>query len=76
MAGFVHDLTGSYDLAFILAIACCAVSAVAIWIAAPRKVRLVPGRVPGAAREVGNDPKSRNLEFDSKDRSEPDRQAT
>jgi MFS family permease len=45
MGGFVHDLTGSYDLAFMLAIACCAVSAVAIWIAAPRKVRLVPGRV-------------------------------
>lgn len=49
MAGFVHDLTGSYDLAFILAIVCCVVSAAAIWIAAPRKVRLVPGRVPRAS---------------------------
>jgi hypothetical protein len=29
----------------VLAIACCAVSALAIWIAAPRKVRLVPGCV-------------------------------
>jgi MFS family permease len=49
MAGFVHDLTGSYDLAFIVAIACCVVSAAAIWIAAPRKVRLVPGQVSRAS---------------------------
>jgi MFS family permease len=45
VAGVIHDVTGSYRLAFLLAIACCAVSAVAIWIAAPRKVRLVPGRL-------------------------------
>jgi MFS family permease len=44
-AGVIHDVTGSYRLAFLLAIACCVVSAVAIWIAAPRKVRLVPGRL-------------------------------
>jgi MFS family permease len=46
MAGIIHDATGSYELAFALAIACCVISAAAIWIAAPRKVRLVPGRVP------------------------------
>ena len=46
MAGVMHDATGSYRLAFFLAIGCCAVSAAAIWIAAPRKVRQVPGRVP------------------------------
>jgi cyanate permease len=45
MAGVIHDTTRSYKLAFVLAIACCVVSAMAIWIAAPRKVRLVPGRV-------------------------------
>jgi MFS family permease len=45
MAGVIHDITGSYNLAFVLAIACCVISAMAIWIAAPRKVRLVPGRV-------------------------------
>lgn len=45
VAGVIHDVTGSYRLAFLLAIACCVVSAVAIWIAAPRKVRLVPGRL-------------------------------
>lgn len=46
ITGVIHDATGSYRLAFVLAIACCIVSAVAIWIAAPRKVRHVPGRVP------------------------------
>ena len=46
IAGIIHDLTGRYKLAFVLAIACCVLSAAAIWIAAPRKVRLVPGRMP------------------------------
>ena len=45
LAGLVHDATGSYQLAFILAIACCVTSSAAIWAAAPGKVRLVPGRV-------------------------------
>jgi MFS family permease len=45
VAGIIHDTTGSYRLAFLLAITCCVVSAMAIWIAAPRKVRRVPGRV-------------------------------
>ncbi len=40
-AGLMHDLTGSYQPAFLLAIALCAVSAAAIWMAAPRKVRAV-----------------------------------
>jgi MFS family permease len=46
IAGVIHDATGSYRLAFFLAIGCCVTSATAIWIAAPRKVRHVPGRVP------------------------------
>jgi MFS family permease len=45
LAGIIHDATGSNRLAFLLAIACCVISAAAIWIAAPRKVRLVPGRI-------------------------------
>jgi MFS family permease len=45
VAGIIHDTTGSYRLAFLLAIACCVMSAAAIWIAAPRKVRRVPGRI-------------------------------
>jgi MFS family permease len=46
VSGVIHDATGSYRLAFLLAIACCVASAAAIWLAGPRKVRLVPGRLP------------------------------
>jgi MFS family permease len=45
VAGIIHDTIGSYRLAFLLAIALCVISAAAIWFAAPRKVRLVPGRI-------------------------------
>jgi MFS family permease len=44
IAGIIHDASGSYRLAFLLIIGCCVASAVAIWLAAPRKVRSVPGR--------------------------------
>jgi MFS family permease len=46
MAGAIHDASGSYRPAFLLIIVFCLVSVAAIWIAAPRKVRLVPGRAP------------------------------
>jgi MFS family permease len=55
LAGVIHDATGSYRLAFVLAIAACIVSAAAIFIAAPRKVRRVPGRSPGQWRERASD---------------------
>jgi MFS family permease len=45
LAGVIHDATGSYRLAFVLIIVACIISALAIWMAAPRKVRRVPGRV-------------------------------
>ena len=41
----LHDHTGNYDAAFWIALALSIVSAIAIFIAAPRKVRLVAGRV-------------------------------
>jgi MFS family permease len=44
IAGAIHDSLGSYRLAFLSIIGCCIASAIAIWIAAPRRVRLVPGR--------------------------------
>jgi MFS family permease len=44
LAGVIHDATGSYRLAFVLIIVACLISALAIWMAAPRKVRRVPGR--------------------------------
>jgi MFS family permease len=45
LTGALHDHTGSYTLAFWIAIGCSVVSAAAIWLAAPRKVRAVAGRV-------------------------------
>ncbi len=44
ITGLAHDATGSYTLGFWLAIAATALSALAIWLAAPRKVRRVAGR--------------------------------
>jgi MFS family permease len=44
IAGAIYDATGSYRRAFVLIIGCCIVSAAAMWLAGPRKVRLVPGR--------------------------------
>jgi MFS family permease len=45
LTGALHDATGGYALAFVIAIVCAAVSAVAIWLAAPRQVRAVAGRI-------------------------------
>jgi len=46
VAGALHDATGSYTLAWWIAIGCSVLSGVAIWLAAPRRVRVVAGRVP------------------------------
>lgn len=45
VAGWLHDRTGDYVLAFEVGIAACVISAMAIWLAAPRKVRAVAGRI-------------------------------
>jgi MFS family permease len=45
LTGVLYDRTGSYTLPFWIAIGCCVVSAVTIWLAAPRKVRAVAGRL-------------------------------
>jgi MFS family permease len=45
LTGALHDATGSYTLAFWIAIGCSALSALAIWRAGPRQVRAVAGRV-------------------------------
>lgn len=52
ITGLLYDRTGNYNAAFWLALALCFVSAAAIWLAAPRKVRLVAGRArsSGSAR--------------------------
>ena len=49
IAGALYDATGAYTLAFWIAIGCCALSALAIWFAAPRKVRAVAGQIRPAA---------------------------
>jgi MFS family permease len=48
VTGALYDRTGSYTLAWWIAIACCIVSAIAIWLAAPRQIRAVAGRIPRA----------------------------
>jgi MFS family permease len=45
LTGALHDATGSYALAWWIAIGFSALSALAIWLAAPRAVRAVAGRV-------------------------------
>jgi len=45
VTGKLYDLTGSYNAGFSVALGFALVSAIAIWLASPRKVRLVPGRV-------------------------------
>ncbi|MCW5701903.1 MAG: MFS transporter [Bradyrhizobium sp.] len=42
--GVLHDVTGSYTIAFTVAIAVSLLSAIAIWLASPGKVRAVAGR--------------------------------
>ena len=45
VTGIIFDVAGNYRLAFLPGIGLCALSAAAIWAAAPRKVRVVAGRV-------------------------------
>ena len=45
IAGVLYDTTGSYAVAFWIAAACSVVSMLAIWLAAPGRVRAVAGRV-------------------------------
>ena len=45
VTGVLHDHFGTYTLAFALGIVICTVATIAIWMAAPRKVRVVAGRL-------------------------------
>jgi MFS family permease len=50
VTGVLHDVTGNYTFAFLIGIGMSAFSALAIWLASPRKVRAVAGRlhlIPG-----------------------------
>jgi MFS family permease len=46
VAGALYDRTGTYVIAFWLAMVAAVVSAIAMWLAAPRRVRAVAGRTP------------------------------
>jgi MFS family permease len=53
VTGVLHDATGSYALAFGIAIGCSVLSAGAIWRAGPRQVRAVAGCVSPHVRRLG-----------------------
>jgi MFS family permease len=46
VTGVIHDVAATYRPAFQLAILCCVISIIAIWLAAPHNVRRVPGQKP------------------------------
>lgn len=48
LTGTIYDHSGSYAPAFLAAIVLCLVGAAAIWLAAPRRVRAVAGRLRDA----------------------------
>ncbi|QCI68005.1 MFS transporter [Phreatobacter stygius] len=50
LTGVLHDVFGNYTLAFLIGIGLSALSAAAIWMAAPRKVRAVAGQMPALAK--------------------------
>src|SRR5215471_1029842 len=45
ITGVLYDVTGTYSIAFWIAAGCSLISIPAIWLAAPRRVRAVAGRV-------------------------------
>jgi len=49
VTGLAYDLTGSYAAGFWTAIGACVFSAAAIWMAGPRQIRAVAGRMPAHA---------------------------
>ena len=49
VTGLLHDRTGNYTIAFALGIAVSGLSALAIWLASPRKIRAVAGQLHRSA---------------------------
>ena len=54
LTGVIYDRTGGYELGFWVAIVLSIISIGAIWLAAPRKVRAVAGRIDRINRHVGS----------------------
>jgi MFS family permease len=53
LTGFLYDLSGSYTVAFGIGIAVSVLSAVAVWLASPRKIRAVAGQLHKVQRGAG-----------------------
>jgi MFS family permease len=53
ITGEIYDMTGSYDLAWYVALAACGLAIGFVWLAAPRKVRLAAGVAAKRARAAG-----------------------
>jgi MFS family permease len=45
VTGLLHDFSGNYTVAFLIAIGVSAMSAASIWLASPRKIRAVAGQL-------------------------------
>jgi len=55
VTGVLYDATGSYASGFAIALGCAVTSILCMWLAAPRKVRLVAGRAEARARLVATE---------------------
>ncbi len=53
LTGLLHDLSGSYAIAFAIGIAVSGLSAVAIWMASPGKIRAVAGQLHKVQSSAG-----------------------
>jgi MFS family permease len=53
VTGFLHDVSGSYAIAFAIGIGMSGLSAVAIWMASPRKIRAVAGQLHRTQARTG-----------------------
>ena len=49
LGGYIFDVMGSYTLAFVVVIVTMGLACIFLWLAAPRRVRLVAGKAPKAA---------------------------
>ena len=50
LGGFIHDVTGSYSIAFIISLASFAVAGISFWIAAPRNAAKLRARLQMATK--------------------------
>ena len=53
VTGVLHDRSGNYTIAFAIGIGVSAMSAVAIWLASPGKIRAVAGQLHRAQGSTG-----------------------